>query len=383
MGRKSVAILDIRSSELTVTVGERGVNNTFLLKANRTEDHDGYDEEQFNDEKALSKTIFSAIAGVEQICGERVKELYVGVPGSFCTVIPREESIGFRKRRKIGAQEISQLYKNGKSEIEGYRFIRASSMIYITGDDRRVVNPLGLSSSKLSGVLSYFYCTEYFGKLFSDMFRGTKISLHFIPSEYATASYLIPSETRDEYALFLDSAFLHSTVCVLLGNGVCVQRTYSVGTANIVALIIERFQVEYDVATALLQKANLFAKKNAGKSEFFFRGKTYEIDGDALVETVREGLDLLCEQLGGFFEEYSDQALDYKPLYVSGDGIGEIRGALEHVGKRLNRVCELLAPDLPLYNRPELSSRIALLDIACEDHRKSGFWNRLVGGFGG
>ncbi len=31
MGRKSVAVLDIRSSELAVIIGERGVNNTFAL----------------------------------------------------------------------------------------------------------------------------------------------------------------------------------------------------------------------------------------------------------------------------------------------------------------------------------------------------------------
>ena len=37
MGRKSVAVLDVRSSEITAIIGERGVNNTFVVGASHTE----------------------------------------------------------------------------------------------------------------------------------------------------------------------------------------------------------------------------------------------------------------------------------------------------------------------------------------------------------
>ncbi|MDE5547824.1 MAG: hypothetical protein K2J30_02375, partial [Clostridia bacterium] len=75
--------------------------------------------------------------------------------------------------------------------------------------------------------------------------------------------------------------------------------------------------------------------------------------------------------------------LDYKPLYVSGEGLCGIRGALEHISKRIERVCEQLAPDLPYYNKPSMSSRIALLDMACGDSRKTGVLYRLINKFGG
>ena len=47
MGRKSVAVLDVRSSEISIVVGERGVNNTFVFKASKTEPYDGYDDTAF------------------------------------------------------------------------------------------------------------------------------------------------------------------------------------------------------------------------------------------------------------------------------------------------------------------------------------------------
>ena len=101
MGRKSVAVLDVRSSEISIVVGERGVNNTFVFKASKTEPYDGYDDTAFFDADRLSDAVFRALTSVEQICGERIRELYVGVPGAFTRVVPKEQVTGFPKKRRI------------------------------------------------------------------------------------------------------------------------------------------------------------------------------------------------------------------------------------------------------------------------------------------
>lgn len=383
MGRNSVAVLDIRSSEVAVLLGERGVNHTFVFKASKTESYDGYQDGEFYDVEALSEAIFRAITAVEQTCGERIRTLYIGVPGEFCKVFPKEQDIGFPKKKKITNKDLDVLFASGKEEVEGYRFIRATSMIYVTADNRRVVDPVGLYSTGLSGVLSYFYCSEYFASTLEKFFTEMKISLRFLPTQLAMASYLISSETRDEYALFLDAGFLSSTVCVLLGNGILAQRTYWAGKGQIAFRLMQEFSLPYDAALALLSRANLYAKSETAKMEFVYRGTTYEIGTDQFVDTVKAGLDELCESVGGFLEECSGKELDYKPLYVSGEGVCEIRGALEHISKRLNCVCEQLVPDLPYYNKSAMSSRIALVDMAYEDNRKNGILNKLLNMIGG
>ena len=383
MSRRSVAVLDVRSSEVTVVVGERGVNNTFVFKASKTEPHDGYDESAFFDTDKLTDAVFRAVSAVERICGERLRHIYVGVPGAFTRVIPREQHIGFSKRRPIGRRDVDALFASGREPLEGYRCIRATSMIYVTSDDRRVVDPVGLSSASLSGVLSYFYCSEYFASTMERIFSGMKIGLSFLPAEYAMATYLIPSETRDEYALFLDIGFMSSSLCVLLGGGVLAQRTYFVGKGQIIAALLRKFSIPYDAAAALLARANLYARSNAGRTEVNVQGVSYDVDTDELIEAVKEGLDAICEAIGGFLEECSDRELEYKPLYVTGEGLGDIRGALEHISKRVSRVCEQLAPDLPYYNKPAMSSRIALVDLAYDDRRRSGFLYKLLSIFGG
>lgn len=383
MGRKSVAVLDIRSSEVSVIVGERGVNNTFVFKAIRSEEYDGYDESKFLYQAKLADAIVKCITSVEQICGERIMELYVGVPGSFTRVVPKEQLIGFPKSRVIGQKEINALFESGKKAPKGYRFIRATSMIYVTADDRRVIDPVGLSSTSLSGVLSYFYCSDYFAKTMERIFADMQIELHYIPTQLAMATYLIPSETRDEYSLLLDVGFMSTTLSVLLGNGILAQRTYFEGKGQIAVHLMERFSLSYETSLSLISKANLFTKSSGAKMEVNDQGTTIELDVDEFIEAIKVGLDKICEKISAFLDECSGQELDVKPLYVTGEGLAEIRGALEHISKRVSRVCEQLAPDLPYYNKPAMSSRIALVDFAYEDHRKQGLFYKLIKKFGG
>ncbi len=387
MAQKSVAVLDVRSSEVTVFVGERGVNGTFVFKASRTEPYGGYENGEFFKEGdgKISDAILRAISAVEQVCGERLRMLYVGVPGDFTKVLAKEQDIGFPKKRKITEKDRETLIEAGKEKTDGYRFMRASSMIYVTNDKQRVVDPVGISTAGLTGCISYFYCSEYFCRVIEEAVKDLRISLKYLPTQFAMASYLVPSETRDECALFLDAGNISSTVSIVLGNGIMAQHSFCAGKIHVVFLVMERLQVSYDVALALLHRVNLFARSEEGAAyaQLIYRGDSYEYSPALLAETVEEGLDQICEGAEAFLEEFDERELDNKPLYVSGEGLEDIRGAIEHISKRLNRILEPVAPNLPYYNKPAMGSRVALLDMACGDNRKSGFLYRIFNGFGG
>ena len=383
MAGKSIAVLDIRSSEVAVFVGELGVNNTFVFKASKTESYGGYQDGEFYDVSDLSSAVLRALYAVQHVCGERIRSLYVGVPGEFTKVEPLEQDLGFPKKLKISNKELDQLFAMGRKPLDGWRYMRVTSMVYVTADNRRVADPVGLYSTGLSGVLSYFYVSEYFAGALEHVFSRRRIELHFLPTQFAMAAYLIPPETRDEYALFLDIGYLSSSFLVLLGNGVLAQRTFWAGEGQIAVRLMKRFSLPYEVATALLSKANLYLKREAKNREVVYGGRSYEIPTKEFIEEVKAGLDELCELVGRFLEECSGKELDSKPVYVSGEGFAGIRGALEHMSKRLSCVCEQVAPDLPYYNKPSMSSRIALIDMASEDSSKSGSLNRFLNFFGG
>lgn len=68
---------------------------------------------------------------------------------------------------------------------------------------------------------------------------------------------------------------------------------------------------------------------------------------------------------------------------MTGEGIGGIKGCAEHISKRLSRMTQIVCPDLPYYDKPLFSSRIALLSTALSDKKKNGFMYRIFNIFGG
>ncbi len=391
MGRKSVAVLDIRSYEVSLYIGERGVNHTIQFIASKTEAYDGYSGGEFFNVKNLAAAVAKLMEAVSNICPAPIRTLYVGVPGEFIKLVTREQTLGFTKRRKVTEEDVSLLFEKGKEEIaaegatKGYRFVRATSMIYVTSDNRRVVDPIGQVASSLRGCLSYFYCTEYFIRTIEGLFPEKKLSFRYLPTPLAMANALIPSETRDEYALFLDVGMLSSTVMLLLGGGVMEQATFPVGRMSVIYQIFNTLKVKFSAAEPLLGRVNLNARADAptGPSfEFLWEGKTYFIDEAKLVNCVKEGLDEICMPVSGFLEANSDLVQESRPLFISGEGLVGIRGALEHISsKRLFRVCDMIAPNQPYYNKPAMSSRIALVGMAYDDNLKEGLFHRLFKGY--
>ena len=68
---------------------------------------------------------------------------------------------------------------------------------------------------------------------------------------------------------------------------------------------------------------------------------------------------------------------------MTGEGVTGLRGAAEHISRRINRETEIVSPAIPYYNKPSMSSRISLLDYALRDSKKDGFLYKLINGFGG
>ena len=84
-----------------------------------------------------------------------------------------------------------------------------------------------------------------------------------------------------------------------------------------------------------------------------------------------------------YYRDKSTMNFASSPLSVTGEGIGGIGGAAEHIAKRLGRMTRVVYPDLPYYDKPVFSSRIALLSAALSERKKSGLFGRIFNIFGG
>lgn len=388
MNRKSAAVLDVRSSAVTALVGERGVNNTFVFRGVRTEEYDGYADAEFFDLQGLQRAVYAALEGVEHACGGSIRELWVGVPGEFVRVVPKRCFMSFQSKRRVTSFDIDNLFKNGFTPEEGgYTLIRRSAVCYYTSDKRRTIDPVGMISDSLEGYLSYFFADGRFLDIFRNMLSEYGVrKVYFLPSSLAEALYLIPSETRDEYAILLDVDTMSMTFSVVCGNGIVYQNACSVGGGHVTAQLYRDGDVDipFDVARAMIGKINL-SGKDAGDAvvECVDKLRTYTLPVQFLKERVKDGLDMLCEVVSKCLELCGDRNIDYKPVLLTGGGITGIRGMREHLSGRLDKVVEIVAPALPYYNKPAQSSLLSLLHMALLDKREKSFFHKFFNGIGG
>lgn len=379
MRKKSVAILDIRSLEVTAVVGERGVNNTFIIKSKYSCAYDGYAEGEMVDEDSFLSAVNDVVKSTISAFGG-IKTFYVGVPAEFTEVVQSDKIMSFQSAKKITSDDCE--YLAGMSmpdDTNDYRTIRHSCMYYILSDKRKVIDPVGSMSDSLRGKFCFYQCSNKFINSLSRAFN--KISsvsdIKLIPSVYAQAIYLIPPEQRDECAVLFDLGYISSSYSVICGNGIAFCESFSIGIGHLAVYLMTELDIPFEVAVEFLNQLNLNAKETlGGVLECIYEGHNYKYSTIVLRDKVREGLDGICETMEECMQSYTGRNLDSKPMFITGESVKTVRGTVEHISNRLVKNIEVVSPQVPYYDKPKFSSVLSLLDTALTDAESRSFFNK-------
>ena len=370
MRSKCVAVLDIRSSEITSVVGERGVNNTFIIKSKYTCPYDGYAEGELLDIPSFIAAVTDVVRST-LFSAKGIKTFYVGVPGEFTKLVNSDKVLSFQSSKKINKNDTAALIRlAAPPEEERWKTIREDCLYYVLSDKRKVIDPIGAYSDSLQGRFCFFKCFEPFIGCIDECFKkfGEIERPVLIPSVYAEALYLVEPERRDECAVLFDMGYISSTYSVICGNGLLFSESFSLGTGHIAVLLMDELEIPYDVALTYLSTVNLNAKeKLSSLEECVYGGKTYSFSTATLRDIIREGLDGICETIDECRRNFSGANLSGKPLLMTGEGVTAIRGGLDYISGRLEQNVEIATPKVPYYDKPKFSSLFSLLDMALKD----------------
>lgn len=379
MRKKSVAVLDIRSSEITAVVGERGVNNTFIIKSKYTCAYDGYAEGKLIDEDSFLFAVNDAVRSTVSATGG-IRTFYVGVPGEFTKIINTDKVTSFQSVKKISKADCDYLAgMSAPSDTDEYQTIRHSCLYYVLSDKRKIIDPIGTVSDSLQGKFCFYQCKNSFVEILLKAFkRFSGISeIKLIPTVYAEAMYLVEPELRDEYAVLFDMGYISSSYSVICGNGLAFSESFSVGIGHIAVYLMTELEIPFDVATALLSIVNLNAKESLGGiEEYVYEGKPYKFSTILLRDKIREGLDGICETIEECRQSFTGKNLDGKTVYITGEGVKVVRGTAEHLSNRLVKNVEIISPAVPYYDKPQFSSLLSLLNIALADAKSTSFFKK-------
>lgn len=392
MRNESVAILDIRSYEIVFFLGSKGVNDTFVFYGSHTEKYEGFSTSGFFDVESFRRAVVSAVTSVRQNYEGVIGEIYVSVPSAFVSVQTKGHTISFPSKRKITAQDIQALFESGQSELMvSGECIRRSAMYFTLGDNRKYFTAddlYGVPTTLLKGALCYYFASDSFVNTVSLVLNDLGFTHpRFLPSTLAQALYVLPNKRREGYAFLLDVGFLTTSVSVVYGNGIVREQSFDCGLGTVLVSLMQELEVEYALAEEILSSVNVSG--GSVPKELLWTSESGEFSFPVwkINEIVKCSLDVLCENVENFFtvnyREKAPSAFSVNPISLTGEGIGVIAGSAEHLSKRLNRLTEVVAPDLPYYDKPAFSSRMALLHMALTDRKKRGWFYKIFNNFGG
>lgn len=300
-------------------------------------------------------------------------------------------TISFPSKRKISSQDVEVLFDSAQNDLLASGIcVRRSAMYFAVGDHRKYFKEsdlFGVPTSLLKGALSYYFVENDFYDFINEIFSGLGIKkFHFIPSSLSQATYLFPQNIREGYALLLDVGFLSTTFSVVYGNGIVREESFDYGTGWLIADLMNTFKVEYSVAEEMLLSANVYERSVPKDLKWTDRdGKGYSVW--KINDVIKLGFDELSEKVAAFLQtHYGDKKsvmVMNAPLLVTGEGVMGHSGLIEHLTGRINHTAQIVAPELPYYDKPSYSSRIALLNMALGDEKERGFFKKFFNLLGG
>lgn len=368
MAKKDIAIIDIGSSSITTLVGERGVNNTFKIKGKGTADYAGFSDGAFIEPDQLKLALGLSISNAETSSGVRISEVFVGVPGEFSSVVTKEVCINFNKRKKINNTDVDQLFYVGNEyrKHPTYSVINQSAIYFSLDNTSRLIDPVGLHSTKLKGLISYCLAENNFIDFISDTINEIGVrKVYFISSCLAEALYLFDPVVRDRYVLLVDCGYITTSVMLARGDGLLFMNSFSLGGGYVTADISQCLKISFAAAENLKRKLDLsWNPKQNDTYDIHVNDYVTTIDAVSANTITEDRISMIGEYIQKCIERCEFDFPEYIPVHLTGGGLNFMKGAKEILSKKLGRKVELIAPTLPHTNRPDYSSEIGLLDLA-------------------
>ena len=368
MIKNCVATLNIGSKDITLTVGERSVNGAFSLRAVESVEYYSYFDGEFEDVKELERKIsnlFSSVVSTSAI--SKILTVYVGVPGEFSKTLSKNYKITFAKPKKITVNDVKYLYENGYVDDDPeYKLINRSA-VYFVLDNYKTHTPIGKTASSISARIFYGLAINHFIEIFDGILGRLGVNeIKYVNQNYADATYLFPLAERDLCKLLINVGYSTTSLSIICGNGLLYSSSFAYGGGMVVGYLADALGCEFSVAELIKNKLNLGLKDKDGASYVVSSNEYGDFafsrnECNKVAKTVLDSISEMCDKAvsGCTLKVPSDIDIAF-----TGEGICDIKGAVEYISTRLGVFPKTVAPKVPHYNKPNYTERFALLSTA-------------------
>lgn len=368
MGTEKKAILDISGDLLTLVVQDEKYEGNAPFR--KTLNFSGYKKGEFYEVNELFAKVSTMVQECQNSTFCPISEVWVGVPGEFCTVVTKnyEKSLGLV--RKITSADVERFLEDSDSfkDNDEYYTINSSPVYFYIDGGKKTLNPVGVTTSTMGAFLSYVLCKKSFYEIFQKIGENIGVKFELTSSVLAEVMYIVPQEERDDGVIFVDSGYMSTSVAYAKGDGMMSLGSFSVGSGHIAGDLMTCMnnmkRIPYLHAKELLSKVNFNIKPSS--TDVY----TITVNGEDINYFIREVNEISIARVRDIaahiltaIERSNVRIRPNAPILLTGAGIPNMIGAKEIVEEVTGRVVRIIMPDYADLAKPQYSSLAALMRV--------------------
>ncbi len=315
--------------------------------------------------------VLKALYTAEKKAKKRVKETYIGVPGTFCRVVCQE---GYASVESgiVTEGDVENFIKYAEDFYNdpNYVAVTAVPVYFILDDGERYIDVIGSSTAELRGKVSIVFAKRQFTEDVEEILEDSGVKIKgFIPEILAESLFLVPVEERDASAVLLDIGFFDTNVTVVYGDAIVYNKTIHAGGRHIANDLSLVMNIDIDTAEQI-KKQYSFGLENSGTKLYDYarpkEGKVERFSHSLVSEIVDARVEHLCELINKVFEHSPITIARRTRVFLTGGGVAMMKGAKEMLEQQLKRQIRIARVEAPQLSTPNYYTALALLDYVFE-----------------
>jgi len=382
--KNTAAAIEFGTSKIICVIGQTRSVGRFEVLGSGVARYEGLKSGRWIKPSNVQEAAAKAIYYAEKRAKRRVKEIYVGVPGTATRVVCQD---GFTSVRTgtITPQDVEDLIQDANrfSDDPRYEMVSATPIYFSLDGAGSNIDVVGSSAAELSGKVSFVFAGRQFLRDTTSLLGSLGVKAKaFIPETLAESLFLVPAEERDASAVLLNVGYYDTNVTVVYGDAIVYNKTIAAGgmqVANDLALVMN---IDVDTAEQI-KKRYCFGLENIGTKEYDYAkqksGRLEKYSHALIAEIIDARVEHLCALIAQALEQSPLTIARRTRIFLTGGGLAMMRGARELLQNRLKRQVRLPGVDAPQLSTPNYYAALALLDYIFEsDYFDEGYDGRSM-----
>lgn len=391
MSKMQIAAIEFGTSKIVTIIAQNGGIDRLEFVGTGTVPYDGYSDGDWNTPSQMIQRVRDSIAAAELEANEKIKEIYVGVPGEYIHVCCGEAEI---ELTEDGADDrAKELVQDAAAEAlkiaeSGGLVLHRSPAWFRIDDGKKTVEPSG-HGTKLRACTSFVVADPQFIADIKEIMGALDITiLGFLSSTLGESLLLLSIDDRDRVSVLIDSGYLSTELSIVHGDAIVYHAMLPMGGGHITADLATQLRIPMRAAEQI--KRNYVFNpdefdQDSVNEVYDARGRRLTFPREIVSQSIERSMDELCNMIDMTMK---NDAVDYlgtrSQIYLTGGGISLMRGARDYLAEKIGKPVKASAPKTAKMNSPVYSSVLGLMDLTFDsiekhDSEDEGFGRKLTG----